>query len=166
MEKQWKQWQTLFSGAPKSLQMVTAAMKLKDTCSLEEKLLPTWMHAKSLQSCLILCDLMDYSLSGSSVHGSLQRRLLECVSISLSRGSSWPRDWTCVSCIGRQILYHWCHREAHVQPRQHIRKQKHYFLTKVPLVKAMIFPIVIYGCEKEKKVKVKSCSVVGVRIGV
>ena len=36
--KQWKQWQTLFSWAPKSLQMVVAAMKLKDTCSLEEKL--------------------------------------------------------------------------------------------------------------------------------
>ena len=36
--KQWKQWQTLYFGAPKSLQMVTAAMKLKDTCSLEEKL--------------------------------------------------------------------------------------------------------------------------------
>ena len=36
-----KQWQTLFWGAPKSLQMVTAAMKLKDTCSLEEKLWPT-----------------------------------------------------------------------------------------------------------------------------
>ena len=33
-----KQWQTLFWGAPKSLQMVTAAMKLKDPCSLEEKL--------------------------------------------------------------------------------------------------------------------------------
>ena len=36
--KQWKQHQTLFLGAPKSLQMVTAAMKLKDACSLEEKL--------------------------------------------------------------------------------------------------------------------------------
>ena len=35
------QWQTLFGGAPKSLQMMTAAMKLKDTCSLEEKLWPT-----------------------------------------------------------------------------------------------------------------------------
>ena len=41
MEKQWKQYQTLFWGAPKSLQMVTAAMKLKDTCSLEGKLWPT-----------------------------------------------------------------------------------------------------------------------------
>ena len=35
--KQWKQRQTLFSWAPKSLQLVTAAMKLKDACSLEEK---------------------------------------------------------------------------------------------------------------------------------
>ena len=35
-------WQALFSWAPKSLQMVTAAMKLKDACSLEEKLWPTW----------------------------------------------------------------------------------------------------------------------------
>ena len=41
MGKQWKQWQTLFSLAPKSLQMVTAAVKLKVTCSLEEMLWPT-----------------------------------------------------------------------------------------------------------------------------
>ena len=41
MGKQWKQWQTLFSWGPKSLQMVTADMKLKDVCSLEEKLWPT-----------------------------------------------------------------------------------------------------------------------------
>ena len=38
MGKQWKQWQTLFSWAPKPLQMVTAAMKLKDACFLEKKL--------------------------------------------------------------------------------------------------------------------------------
>jgi len=36
--KQWKQWETLFWGAPKSLQMVTSAKKFKDACSLEEKL--------------------------------------------------------------------------------------------------------------------------------
>ena len=40
-EETWKQWQTLFFWAPKSLQMMTAAMKLKDTCSLKEKLWPT-----------------------------------------------------------------------------------------------------------------------------
>ena len=38
MGKQWKQGETLFSWAPKSLQIVTAAMKLKEACSLEEKL--------------------------------------------------------------------------------------------------------------------------------
>ena len=64
------------------------------------------------QSCLTLGDPMDCSLPGSSVHGILQARILECVAICYSRGSSQPRDWThisCVSCMGRQILYHWCH---------------------------------------------------------
>ena len=46
MGEKWKQWQILFSWAPKSLQMVTAAMKLKDTCSLEEKLWQTRQHIK------------------------------------------------------------------------------------------------------------------------
>ena len=41
MGKQWKQWLTLFFWAPKSLQMVTAAVKLKDACSLEAKLAMT-----------------------------------------------------------------------------------------------------------------------------
>ena len=72
MEKQWKQWQTLFSWAPKSLQMVTAAMNSKDAYSLEEKLWPT---------------------------------------------------------------------------KQHIKQQRHYFADKSRLVKAMIFPVIMYGCE-------------------
>ena len=42
MGKQWRQWETLFFGAPKSLQMVTAVVTLKDTCSLEEKLWATY----------------------------------------------------------------------------------------------------------------------------
>ena len=40
MGKQWKRWQTLLFGAPESLQMVIAAMKLKGACFLEEKLWP------------------------------------------------------------------------------------------------------------------------------
>ena len=44
--KQWKQWQTLFWGAPKSLQIVTAAMKLKDACSLEENCDQPRQHIK------------------------------------------------------------------------------------------------------------------------
>ena len=55
---------------------------------------------------------MDHSLTGSSVHGILQARILEWVAISFSRGSSWPRDQTWVSCIGRQILYRQATREA------------------------------------------------------
>ena len=46
MGKQWKRWETLFSWAPKSLQMVTAAMKSKDACSLEEKLWKPRQHTK------------------------------------------------------------------------------------------------------------------------
>ena len=68
LESRWKQWLTLFFWAPKSLQMVTAAMKLKDTYSLEEKV-------------------------------------------------------------------------------QHIEKQRHYFAKKFYLVKSMVFPVVMYGCE-------------------
>ena len=65
------------------------------------------------QLCLTLCEPMDCSPLGSSLHGILHSRILEWVAISSSRGSSWPRDqprdWThqCVSCTGRQILYHW-----------------------------------------------------------
>ena len=44
-------------------------------------------------------------------------------------------------------------KESYDQPRQHIQKQRHYFANKVHLVKAMIFPVVMYGCESwtEKK---------------
>ena len=67
------------------------------------------------QLCPTLCNPMDYSLSDSSVHGISQARILEWLTISFSRGSSWLRDWTCtscISCIGRRILYHWATREA------------------------------------------------------
>ena len=71
-------------------------------------------HVKVLvsQSCLTLCDPMDYSSPGSSVHGISQAKILECIAISLSRGSSPPRDQTHVLCIGRQILYHSATRKA------------------------------------------------------
>ena len=51
------------------------------------------------QSCLTLCDHMDCSLPGLSVHGVFQARVLEWVAISFSRGSSKPRDLTHVSWI-------------------------------------------------------------------
>ena len=63
-------------------------------------LLEEWcMHAKSLQLCPPLCDPMDCSLPGSSVHGILQARILEWVAVPSSMGSSQPRDRTHVSCV-------------------------------------------------------------------
>ena len=58
----------------------------------------TCMHAVA-QRCLILCNLMDYSPQGSSVHGITPARILEWVAISDSRGLSQSREWTHVSCI-------------------------------------------------------------------
>ena len=57
-------------------------------------------------------DPMDGSPPGSSVHGIFQARILVQVDISFSRGCSWPRDQTPVSCTGRQILYHCATWEA------------------------------------------------------
>ena len=60
------------------------------------------------QLCLTLCDPMDCSLPGSSVHGIFQARILEWLAIHYFRGCSWHRDQTCISCIscfGREILY-------------------------------------------------------------
>ena len=76
MGKQWKQWLTLFFWAPKSLQMVTEAIKLKDASSLEE---------------------------------------------------------------------------SYDQPRQHFKKQRHYFVNKVCLVEGMGLPVVMYGCKLGSK---------------
>ena len=54
------------------------------------------------QLCPTLCNPMDCNLPGSTLHGILQARVLEWVAISFSRGSSWPRVWTRISCIDRQ----------------------------------------------------------------
>ena len=65
------------------------------------------------QSCLTLCDPMDYSPPGSSVPEVLQARILEWVAISFSRGSSQPRDQTWVSCTAGQLFTLWATREAY-----------------------------------------------------
>ena len=54
-------------------------------------------HCEVAQSCLTLCDPLDCSLPGFSIHGILQARILEWVTISFSRGSSRPGDRTWVS---------------------------------------------------------------------
>ena len=62
------------------------------------------MHTRSLQSCPTLCNAMDCSIPGSSVHGILQARRLDRVAMPSSRGSSWPRDWTRISCIADRFF--------------------------------------------------------------
>ena len=72
----------------------------------------TCLPAKSLQSCVILRDSMDCSPPGSSVHGTLQARILEWVTMPSSRGSSQLRDQNCISgisCIDRQVVYSLSH---------------------------------------------------------
>ena len=67
------------------------------------------------QFCPSLCDPIDCSLPGSSVHGILQTRILEWVAIPFSRGSSWPRDRSWVSYIAGRFFTIWATREAKVE---------------------------------------------------
>ena len=64
------------------------------------------------QACPTVCEPMDCSPPGSSVHWILQARILEWVAISFSRGSSRPRDRTWVSHIGSRCFNLWATREA------------------------------------------------------
>ena len=67
------------------------------------------------QLCLTLWDPMDCSPLGSSVHGILQARTPEWTAIPFFRGSSWPSDWTWVSCIADEFFTVWTTREAWVR---------------------------------------------------
>ena len=72
------------------------------------------------QLCLTLCDPMDWGLPGSFVHGILQARILECVAMPFSRGSSQPRDQTWVSCFAGRFFTVWATNtlEDHHSPNQ------------------------------------------------
>ena len=83
-----------------------------DTHPLKHKLfvLSWWIPIRHvylmllLLQCLTLCDPVDSSLPGSSVHGISQARILEWVAVSFSRVSSWPRDWTHVSFLAGKFF--------------------------------------------------------------
>ena len=70
------------------------------------------VRAKSLQSYPTLCNSMDCSPPGSSVHGFLQTRIQERVAMPSSRGSSLPRDRTWVSCTAGRFFTNWATREV------------------------------------------------------
>ena len=79
------------------------------------------VHAKLHQLCLTVCDPMNCSSLGFSVHGILQARILEWVAMPSSRRrSSWSRNQTdvsYVSCIDKRVLYHRCHLGS---PKYHV----------------------------------------------
>ena len=68
-----------------------------------------------IQLCLTLCDPIDCSPPGSSVHEILQEKILEWVAMSSSRVSSQPRDWTQVSHIAGRLFTVWDTREAQMK---------------------------------------------------
>ena len=76
------------------------------------------------QSCPTLCHPVDCSQPGSSVHGIFQARILEWVAISFSRRSSWPRDWTWVSCIVGRHFTIWATREVPNSRAQMLKPKK------------------------------------------
>ena len=71
---------------------------------------PSEVSYGGLKLCLTLCNPMDYSLPGSSVHRFLQARILEWVAISFSRGSSQPKDRSQVSCTAGGFFYPLSHQ--------------------------------------------------------
>ena len=83
-----------------------------------------------VHACVLSCSVVSYSLwlhwlhsQPDSVHIIFHSRILEWVAISSTRGSSQPRDWTCISCIsyiGRWILYHYPFR-SHWSPIREIQ---------------------------------------------
>ena len=79
---------------------------------LYNTLLDDESESEVAQSCLTLCNPMDYSLLGSSVHGIFQARILGWVAISFSRRSSGSRDWTWVSRIVGRHFTVWATREV------------------------------------------------------
>ena len=86
----------------------------------QSRLLITLPHLYCLlltaQSCLILCNSVDCSPPGSSVHGILQARILEWVAIPFFRGSSRPRDLYLGLLHCRQVLYHLSHQGSPIAP--------------------------------------------------
>ena len=91
-----------------------SVMKKNEIMPVEAIQMDLWKWKKVLviQSFPTFCDHKDCIPPGSSVHGTLQARMLEWVAISSLRGSSWPRDWTWIFCIAGRFFIIWATREA------------------------------------------------------
>ena len=94
-------WRAAIHGVTKS------RTRLSDWTELKIPWSDVLLRVLVAQSCLTLCDPMDYSLLGFSVHGILQARILDWIAIPFSRGTSQPRDRTLVSCITGRFFTVW-----------------------------------------------------------
>ena len=148
-------------------------MKFQYACFLVEKLWQT--AAKSLQSCLTLCDPIDSSPPGSPVPGILQARTLEWVAISFSSAWKWKvkvkslsRVWLFMTSwtaayqappsmgFSRQESWSWVPLPSLMTNLDRVLKNKDITLpTQVHIVKAMAFPVVMNGCESWTTKKVE-----------
>ena len=106
--------------------LIAALLRKGEWTQSECPLFSPWMNelscmcAQSLQSCPTLCNPMDHSPPGSSVHEILKARILEWIAMPFSRGSSQPRDRTRTCLYCRWIIYPLSHlgsRElSHIHP--------------------------------------------------
>ena len=151
MGKEWKQWLTLLLLAPKSLQMVTAAMKWKDTHSLEGKLWPDFLGGSDGKASAYNAGdsgsipglgrfpgegngtPLQYSCLENPMHGGA---LLVTVH-GVARSQTWQGDFASL-LLGRKVM---TNLDSILKSRDIILS------TKVHLVKAMVFPVVTYGYE-------------------
>ena len=106
------------------------------------------MCAKSLQSCPTLCNTMDYSLPGSSVHGILQARILEWVAIPSSRDLPNPTYVSCGSCIAGRVFT----TEPSRKPQCRAYLERNRILTKSsPSPVCFILSYILYEGRKQRE---------------
>ena len=109
--KEWPTWKAVWSQIKSAWRdTYPVTLHLEDLFETSASLfIYVCVPAQSSSYVQLFCDLRAYSPPGSSVHGILQARVLEWVTMSYLKGASQPRDGTlisCISCIDRQILYH------------------------------------------------------------
>ena len=81
--------------------------------------------------------------SGPITSWQIDGEMVETVSDFILGGSRITADGDCSHDIKTLALW----KKSYDQPRQHIKKQRHYFVNKASLIKAIVFPVVMYGCE-------------------
>ena len=112
------------------------------------------VHAKSLSSCLTLCNPTEHSWPGSSIHGILQVRILEWVARASSGGSSWPKDWTHLShALAGRFFTSWATRQipGKLIPLPHFMRPLlpdniQPFRTPFPILKQSPLPSLVLTC--------------------